>query len=183
MNFSQADAMTSRHWRHWQNQAIEVGPSHFGSVAPSEKRKHIIRAFAEDELIPLMHANGYNVGCSNFRMAECVARLLYMRGQMNHQYINDSYEEEDINHYYHVIDTAQWMSIWHRWSWWEDLGTEDRSYIEDIRFCVWTLVDLENSHQTKLLDELLDVNEDDDNTNNRRDPYLIDLANGYFNSF
>lgn len=175
--------MAQKRWVNWQLDRVSIDNDE------AYVRKNIIKSFIEDDLIPFIQRNGYTFACEPFRISECIARVLYF-GRLSHEPLNTEYIDDDYDHYYYTIDDEKWEYFWKNWSWWKDLGDEYKNYHEEIRYCVWTLLDIGNSKQTRILNEILGINNDDDTSsrasdNDKRykgiDPYLNDLAKGYIN--
>lgn len=178
--------LLSRHlyeaaWRRWLN--VEVEWDSLEMV----KRKVLIYDMVIEGLIPLLNEYGYTIGCSSNEVVRSVSKVLY-HSCSYHRNINDNYRQEDLDHYYYVLDDESWERFWSTWGRWCDVDNEKVKHRELIRICMWSLLDLEKSAQTRTVDEelgLYDENEDETAVAKVKkvvsDPYLQDLANGYFN--
>lgn len=169
---SLSSIMSKRRWNEWCNQEVIHDNSEY------VKRKYLILELAAEGLIPFLKKNGYVLGCDYKRLAECIARSLYFK-KTSHEALNYEYRDEDYERYYHVLDDDTWSEFWEGWGNWCDVDENSVSAKEGIRFCVWTLLDLYNSPQTTVVDDILGLNETE-NAVDTRDPYLIDSANGFF---
>jgi hypothetical protein len=68
---------------------------------------------------------------------------------------------DDKEHYYHVLSQEKWDRLWDTWAVWGDLNNfrgEDRRI--DIQEHCWSQLDLDESPQTRVVDELLAYPED-----------------------
>jgi hypothetical protein len=173
--------LAKRKWMNWQQYKIETDNDVY------LPRSYVIKCFVENDLVPFLKRNGYQIACDMHRLAECIARVLYF-GYVKHEPLNTEYLQEDYDHYYWSLSDEKWKYFWREWSWWQDLGDEHRNLHEEIRFCVWTMIDLDNSKQTRILNEILGISDDDDNSSNgsdraahAKDPYLKDYERGYYN--
>lgn len=162
-------------WRDWCDEEIYYDCDQY------IPRKELILDLAKNAIIPFIKRRGYEIGCTAPRLAECIARYMYY-GRRLYDALNDDYRNEDYNHYYFVLGDDVWDDFWSSRLLWPDL--DDVKVREEIRFCVWTLLDLHASPITDEVDEILGVSrkeEEETPTTDTRDPYLIDSSNGYFN--
>ena len=167
-------------WRRWLDVEVE-----WDSVE-IVKRKVLIYDMVMEGLLPFLIDNGYSIGCPVNELVRAVSKVLY-HSCSYHRNINDNYRQEDIDHYYYILDDEKWESFWNTWGRWCDVDDEKVKHRELIRICAWSLLDLEKSAQTRRVDEelgLYDENEEEGVVKVKKvvsDPYLQDLANGYFN--
>lgn len=167
-------------WRRWLE--VEVEWDNLEMV----KRKELIYHFVVDGLIPFVSEHGYSFGCPLFEIVRAVSKVLY-HSCSYHRTINENYRQEDLDHYYYILDDEKWDTLWSTWGRWSDINDEKVKLRELIRICAWSLIDLEKSAQTRTVDEqlgLYDENEEEGTREKKKivsDPYLQDLANGYFN--
>ena len=167
--------MRTRRWQKWcDSDMLYCGVEYV-------KRKHLILELARDGIVPFLKKNGYELGCSEHRLAECIARSLYF-GKTSHEPLNYDYREEDYYHYYYVLDADKWNMFWSKWGNWSDIDEDSATNRAGIEFCVWTLLDLYKSTQTAVVDDMLGLNEEENEHTDTRDPYLVDSANGFFSS-
>ena len=83
------------------------------------------------------------------------------------------YGEEYKSHYYHVVSAEKWAALWSQWAVWSDLTDsrgEDRR-IDIQEFC-WTQLDLDESPQTQVVEELLGLGEEYQYAGKAEDIYL-----------
>lgn len=167
-------------WRRWLN--VEVEWDSLEMV----KRKVLIYDMVMEGLIPFLNSHGYTFGCETSEIVRAVSRVIY-HSCSYHRTINQGYRQEDLDHYYYILDDERWDGFWSQWGRWYDVDDEKVKIRELIRICAWSLLDLEKSAQTRVVDEelgLYDDNEDEGVAKVKKvvsDPYLQDLANGYFN--
>jgi hypothetical protein len=171
MNFNLSRAIASSAWRRWCNTPVLY------DTLDEIPRKLLIKDLVSNNLIPLFHKAGYQFACNDHRVAECVARCIYL-GKISHEIINSDYRDEDYQHYFFVLDDEVWESFWETQGMWCDI--EDIKNREGIRFCLWTLLDLYTSEQTRYVDDMLGLNDEENIQTMKEDPYLIDSANGFF---
>lgn len=167
-------------WRRWLD--VEVEWDSLEMV----KRKVLIYDMVMEGLIPFIIENGYSIGCPANELVRAVSKVLY-HSCSYHRTTNENYRQEDLDHYYYILDDEKWEGFWNKWGRWPDLDEEKVKHRELIRICAWSLLDLEKSAQTRAVDEelgLYDENEEEGVAKVKKvvsDPYLQDLANGYFN--
>jgi len=166
--------MRNRNWTMWCNEEVYINND-------KVKRKYMITELVKYSITPFLKKNGYVLGCSEHRLAECIARSLYY-GRMAHEAINNDYRQEDYDHYYFVLDDDTWENFWSHCGIWSDIDENSTTNREGIRFCIWTLLDLYSSSRTVEVDEILGLTEEENDTTDTRDPYLVDSANGYFSA-
>ena len=74
----------------------------------------------------------------------------------------DDYSVEHKQHYNHVIDPAQWGTLWDAWSYWEDISLEWGCGFYrrlDIQEYCWSQIDLASSKQTHIVEEFMEGGE------------------------
>lgn len=181
MSFHMGTLMSNTRWQTWCNEELYCN----NHTDERTRRKYLITELVKEGIFPFLKNSGYEIGCDEHRMAECIARYIYF-GQISHDHINDDYRQQDYDHYYYVIDDDAWDNFWSFWSHempcWTDIGEDAQKTREGIRFCVWTLLDLYRSKRTDEVDDILGLNEEENEVTDGRDPYLIDSANGYFSA-
>lgn len=166
------------HWSAWLNEELEV---ELGFFLPRYK---CIEGLVTNAILPTLKAKGYSVSCSEVKLSEYIARCIYFGHRRRVPPSNPDYFQEDIDHYFFLMDDDTWDTIWDNSSGYVDIDEEHYKNRVLIRMCVWSQMNLDNSSATKEVDELLGISEDDNTTSNRTgytDPYLHDAAQGYFN--
>jgi len=123
--------------------------------------------FVSKGLHPFLIANGYRIRGDVKSFSLSIASLLFEnrgRSCLDLKAIPTlSYESEvdDKEHYYHVLSQEKWDRLWDTWAVWGDLNNfrgEDRRI--DIQEHCWSQLDLDESPQTRVVDELLAYPED-----------------------
>lgn len=166
------EIVRARKWKTWCKELVYNEKDEYIS------RKLLLLDLVKNALIPFLNQNGYVLSCSSHRLAECIARYLYL-GTTQYECLNDDWREEDYHHYYYAIDDEDWENFWSQCVLWADL--ESVKTREMVRYIIWTLLDLYRSPATREVDKMLGLTEDENLLVDTRDPYLIDSSNGYFN--
>lgn len=172
-------------WRHWLEEKLE-----WDSTNDFYPRRLLIYSLVVDALIPFITSHKYQFGCDPKRIANIIARALYF-GEVRNEEVNTDYVEEDYNHYLFKLDDDTWDSFWSQWGVWKDIDSEHIHERELVRLCVWTLLDLEHSPESRMVEELMGLWEDEDGEEGGgkqkkkreqgdADPYLQDAAAGFF---
>jgi hypothetical protein len=147
------------------------------------KRGEWIRDFVNNGLYPFIKSKGYNWAISEKHLANCIATGLYdnigvscIASIWDYPAPNSGGHQDDKNHFYHVVSLDEWDKFWLVWGRATDLSDEsprgqDRRF--DIQEFVWGQLDLENSRQTQLLDDMLEEPVDEEEwRSNRVDIYI-----------
>ena len=154
-------------------------------------RKKCIYQFVSNGLLHWIQENGYCWGVSTKTLLNTIATGLYenqhkchIESEWNYPIVNNDYSDEEKDHYYHHLDTDMWRRFWSRWGNWSDVSTDsfrgqDRRL--DIQEFVWGQLNLSDSPQINILNEMLyDESYDNDiivdKKQNRTDIYLQDMA-------
>jgi hypothetical protein len=118
-------------------------------------RSTCIRIFVKDGLVPFLRKKGYRLAVSEKEFANQIANGLFdsagkstVATRWNVQARNTDCKIEDVWHWSHVLDDDVWEEFWSIWGHWEDVSLDsyrgqDRRI--DIRWHVWTQIDLANS--------------------------------------
>jgi hypothetical protein len=140
--------------------------------------------FVSKGLHPFLLKNGYVLQVDVKEFASGIATILYMnRGASCLDAkclatIPCNLEEEDHkSHYYHVLSEDKWDALWSQWSLWSDLQ-DDRGHDRciDIQEYCWSQLDLDESPQTRVVEELLDTLEESPYAGRGEDVYLREAA-------
>jgi hypothetical protein len=137
--------------------------------------------FVSRGLHPFLIENGYRVLGDVKALTLGISHLLFVnrgRSCLDSQIPSISYEEEADNkaHYYHVLSETKWDIFWDAWTLWSDLTSErgqDRQI--DIQEFVWSQLNLDESPQTRVVDELL-ASFEEVGTTTKEDVYLREAA-------
>jgi hypothetical protein len=170
--------LATRRWKNWLLEPVEWDESEW------IPRQACLEVFVKCGLAPFVTQNGYAFGCDQERIGECIARCIYYRG-IRHQPLNVNYSEEDYEYYYFRVDSDSWERFWSSWSLWSDLKDEHPRIRELIRYCVWTLLDLDSSPAAIEYGPASSDSEDEEGgggSGKRVDPYLQDASNGFFST-
>jgi hypothetical protein len=150
-------------------------------------RHRMIRFFVKNGLIPFIESKGYKLNGDLKWTISLIASGLY-ESQFKHHLeskwpvpTNVDYDEEDMDHFYHIMDSDTWGTFWENWGAWEDMehpqfGEERRL---DIQNFVWNHVDIAVSQQTIIVDKLFEDDEPHEEGGNSRrheDVYTRDVA-------
>jgi len=136
--------------------------------------------FVSKGLHPFLIQNGYRVLGDVKTLTLGITHLLFVnRGRccLNSEVLTLSYEDEadDKAHYYHVLSQEKWDTLWGVWARWSDLTDnrgEDRK-IDIQEFC-WSQLNLDESPQTRVVDEMLSYPEE--GVISKEDVYLREAA-------
>ena len=157
------------------------------------RRKEWITNFVKNGLYPWIKSKGYSWEFSESHIKNCIATGLYENKNKSYLTSNWHYSvsntDTNIHHYkdhfYHVINLNEWDKFWKIWGNMSDL-IEDSPRGQDRRFdiqeFVWEQLDLTNSFQTNIINELLeDLSDDDydDKKFNRVDTYTQESHEHY----
>jgi hypothetical protein len=144
-------------------------------------RYRAIGAFVSDGLYPFIMDNGYMVRADEKRFAKLVALLLYRNRGIScldsniilPQPANSSNEHRW--HYDHVLSESRWEHFWRSWAMWSDF-TDQRGVDRriDIQELCWSQLDLDESPQTLVVEELLGISEEYVYMGTHEDPYIAD---------
>jgi hypothetical protein len=92
---------------------------------------------------------------------------------------NNSYREEDQQHFDDIFDTYTWEGFWKRTFKWIDIEENIKAQ-NIIEFAVWTCIDIENSEQTQYLNNFLNDGEsDNDSDSNNKEKERDHRDRGY----
>lgn len=164
--------MAQLRWQNWLLEPVEWDESEW------IPRQACYEVFAKTGLLPFLKRNGYVLACDETRLGECIARCVYF-GRIRHEPLNDDFTEEDYEYYYFRLDDAAWEGFWSKWRLWADVDEEHPRVRELIRYCAWTLLDLEGSPAADSFGYSDSEDEESGGGRQRMDPYLQDLGNGY----
>lgn len=148
------------------------------------KRATWIREFVKNGLHPWLKSKGYTWAVSEKDLGNYIATGLYdnmglslIESVWDYPVPNIGYNQDDKMHFYHVVSLDEWDKLWLVWGSMEDVSDDsprgqDRRF--DIQEFIWGLIDVENSRQTRVLDEMLeDLSESDyEERSNRVDIYI-----------
>jgi hypothetical protein len=149
------------------------------------KRGDWIKTFVKYGLYPWVISKGYRWAISVNHLKNCIATGLYQNAgrsfldsKWDYQIHNIDYKNnEDREHFYHVLSFEEWENFWEIWGNMDDIDDEmfrgqDRRF--DIQDFIWEQVDLANSPQTQVLNQYLSdyPDSDDDYRSNNVDSYV-----------
>jgi hypothetical protein len=160
----------------WLNAPVRNGTS-------LVKRATWIRKFVGSGLYPWLKSKGYAWAVSERTLANCIATGLYenmglscIASVWDYPTPNSDFHQDDKMHFYHVVSLDEWDKFWLVWREMDDVSDDsprgqDRRF--DIQDFVWGQLDLENSRQTQILDEILEEPmEEEEWRSNRVDIYI-----------
>jgi hypothetical protein len=150
------------------------------------ERQLVIYIFVKQDLMPFIKKNGYVFLVAERKLAEIIARELFhslmqasRKTKWHSRSLNTEFRQEDYDHFLHIFDTEQWEYFWEQVSKWIDI--EEWNYFTKniIEHAVWTCIDVENSPQTVIVDEMLGLYDDEEEEpvkEEKRDPYLVEQS-------
>lgn len=116
-------------------------------------------------------SHGYRFHTTELNLRNCIATGLYENARLSHIQSNWNYPVvnteptiEELDHYHFVLDSVKWESFWDVWGNWSDVSTnsfrgQDRRL--DIQHFIWGQLDLANSYQTGVLEEIIKGGEEE----------------------
>lgn len=155
-------------------------------------RQKAIYRLCKYGLIPFFEANGYNIAVGISTLCSRIATGLYNNRDVNTLDSNwlfgpventaagiENNGLEHLMHYNHVMPAEEWEHFWTIWGVWSDVCNKtnygwDRQ--NDIREYMWTQLNLEESPQTQVVNELLCIEESGPVEQDRRDAYIRDIS-------
>jgi hypothetical protein len=140
--------------------------------------------FVSKGLYPFLLKNGYVLQLDVKEFSSGIATLLYVnRGRSCldkdcYPTVPCSLEEEDHKaHFYHVLSQERWDLLWMEWSLWCDLqGDRAQDRQIDIQEYCWSQLNLDESSQTRVVEESLDTLEESSYVGRGEDVYLREAA-------
>lgn len=154
--------MRHRFWVNWLNTEIHYDDDKW-------KRQNVIYAFVKYDLFPFIKKYGYYFGVSEHKLAQIIARELFhilnnrrKTISWHSKGVNTVYRQEDLDHFNYVFDSNTWETFWKQTTLWCDMD-DDNLYTKSIvEFAVWTCLDLDASPQTRVVNELFETSESED---------------------
>jgi len=147
------------------------------------RRGEWIRDFVGNGLYPWVQSKGYVWAVSEVKLRNAIATGLYenmgvsyLSSVWDYPVYNTENHEYDKSHFYHVLSLDEWDKFWLAWGSMSDVS-DDNSRGQDRRFdiqeFIWGQLDLANSPQTRVLDEMLEEPvEEEDWRSSRVDVYV-----------
>jgi hypothetical protein len=143
-------------------------------------------------LIPLLEANGYRTTVQLHVLCSRIATGMYNNrnvstlqsdwniGETENAFVDNKYHKI---HYEHVLSKDTWDHFWSLWGLWYDVdGTTiygwDRQ--NDIAEFMWTQINLEESPQMQVVNEMLGIEDCEEGDLDRRDAYVRDMTESVF---
>jgi hypothetical protein len=131
-----------------------------------------IREFLTNGLVPFVKGKGYDFAYDTTQLCNLVATGMYAsRGKSCLDSVwpgpraPDGAYEEDESHFYAIFSVENWNHFWSIWGYWSDVDPDESSRGNerriDIEAATWKYIDLANSAQTRVLDEILQGDEDE----------------------
>jgi hypothetical protein len=169
-------------WNAWLNETV-------GWKTEYVPRRVAIHRFVKNGLIPFVSSKGYTFACSQDELKSGIATGFYnnqslscVESNWRIAVANNDYLEEDHYQYWHVMDSDVWARFWGTWGMWTDVSEDswrgpDRRI--DIEHYVWSQINLEDSPQTRIVNEMVGIYEDyseERGHHPREDIYLREAA-------
>jgi hypothetical protein len=87
-------------------------------------------------------------------------------------------ETEYKNYYRYTIDYEAWKAFWDTWGVWCDLDDEQHERRCELESYIWTQLSIERSKPTKIVNELLGVEETEENVTEHecQDTYFKEMV-------
>jgi hypothetical protein len=138
--------------------------------------------FVSKGLHPFLLKNGYVLQLDVKEFSSGIASLLYQNRGVScldakcRRILPCTVEEQDHKeHYYHVL-SDKWDMLWSQWSWSDLQGDRGPDRQIDIQEYCWSQLDLDESPQTRVVEELLDTLEESPYLGRGEDVYLREAA-------
>jgi hypothetical protein len=147
-------------------------------------RRRAIWQFVSRNLVPLLFSHGYIV-YSDKSLACGIATLLYTNRNLSclETYTQPRQVVENLDeyliHYYHVMNESAWNSMWSSCASWSDISEESYWGLDrrlDIQAYCWTQINLEESPQTQVVNDLLSFDVEVQGQTRAEDTYIKEAA-------
>jgi hypothetical protein len=155
-------------WNRWLSEKIHSGWGDFQSDGVA--RHIVLREFVINGLYPWVESMGYRWAVVPAVLASRIATGLYNNRNARHLLSewriapeNTDYSEEDSDHYSMILSQEAWARFWSVWGHWDDVSPDTERGIEhryDIQEYVWTQLNLKQSRQTSILENLLGLSDE-----------------------
>lgn len=169
-------------WNDWLEEYVSTP---YGDIA----RKTMLHMFVKEGLKPFVERHGYRWAKGVNEIQSALATGLYLNRARPHVASDwsgiPSYTEaalhEDADQFTMLFTWTTWEPFWANWGHWDDVSADTnygRDRRMDIENFVWSQLDLANSAQTRVVDEFLEDENQDDGERRRRldDAYLRESA-------
>jgi len=169
-------------WHDWLNEYV------CWDTQEDITRKSAIYRLCKYGLIPFFEANGYRISITLHTLCSRIATGMYNNrnvntlesdwniGQTENTFWNNKYHKIQ---YEHVLSADTWEHFWSLWGLWHDVNTSCRHGWDrqnDISEFMWTQINLEESLQMQVVNEMLGIEEGGDEELDRRDAYVRDMT-------
>jgi hypothetical protein len=174
--------MNKLSWDAWLNEYVSWGASYL-------PRSVAIHRFVTRGLVPFLESIGYRLYSTPRALQSRIATGLYnnqglscLESNWSIAQENAFFLEHDQYHFWHVVDPDSWAAFWDEWGQWTDVSKDswrggDRRI--DIEQYVWSQINLDESPQTRVVNEHLGISDDyaeDGGRETREDIYLREAA-------
>ncbi len=143
-----------------------------GRLSNRQARSSVLREFVEQGIFPWIESHGYTIAANIKDITNWIANGLYDNAKASHlestwnfPSTNTEYTEEEFSHYRYCIGPDEWSNFWSAWNHWEDVSESSFRGMDrrmDIEAFIWSQLDLNNSRQTGVLQEILGDDDTDD---------------------
>lgn len=161
--------LRNQFWLRWLNEKIDYDNEEW-------IRQNVIFTFVKYDLFPFVKKYGYYFGLTEHKVAQIIARELFhllnnrkKKISWHSKGINTVYRQEDLDHFYYIFDSSVWEHFWKQIIPWCDVDNDNLYAKNVIEFVVWACLDLDASPQTRIVNELFESSEseDDSDTNGK----------------
>jgi len=143
-------------------------------------RRIALQRFIYEGLIPFIKSYGYVFEHDLHIVGSNIVTGLYENsnrtyGTWNYGLREEFFDETEYKiHYYYTIDNDAWDLFWNTWGVWCDLDDEQHERRYEIESYMWTQLSIIYSKPTKVVNELLGVDDRDENVveHDYQDTYL-----------
>lgn len=179
--------LSNMNWEEWLNESV------WWDMSEDIPRKLAIYRLCKYGLIPFCEANGYRITIRLDTLSSRIATGMYNNryvntlesdwniGEIENMFLDNKYH---IIHYYNVLSYDKWENFWSLWGLWSDINTSsaygwDRQ--NDISDFMWAQINLEESPQMQVVNEMLGIEDCANDEQDRRDAYIRDIAESSYN--
>ena len=154
-------------WNNWLEESV------VWDVYEDIPRRIAIHRLCKRGLIPFVESHGYVMNATLNELGSRIATGLFInRGKRTLErnwrfgYIESETNTPEYKYrYQQIIDTEEWEKFWNIWGVWSDLDNysldgHHRQY--DIQEYIWTQLSVELSPHTRIVDEFLGIEENED---------------------
>ena len=170
--------MDQRTWDDWLEEEV------VWNCREEIPRRVALRRFVYEGLIPFIKSYGYAFEGDLNIVGSNIATGLYENanrtyGEWKYGLREELLDETEYKNYYrYTIDYEAWKGFWDTWGVWCDLDDEQHERRCELESYIWTQLSIERSKPTKIVNELLGVEETEENVTEHecQDTYFKEMV-------